>query len=212
MYQEEDYIQLSAIQHYVFCKRQCALIHVEGQWAENLFTTKGKLLHERVDSGEDETRGNRRIVRSLNIYSKRLGLSGRADVVEFITSNNSEIPFPIEYKSGKPKKDISDLAQLCAQALCLEEMLNVPVEYAAVFYGKPRKRMQVELTPELRTQTENIILDIHHMIEKRYVPKAKYEKKCDFCSLKYTCMPQTTGEKKLHNYIKGVFQPDEETS
>lgn len=212
MYTEEDYIQLSSIQHYVFCPRQCGLIHVEGLWAENTFTTKGKILHERVDTGEDETRMDRRIVRGLNIYSKRLGLSGRADVVEFITSNNEVVPFPVEYKSGKPKDNISDLAQLCAQALCLEEMLNTPVAQAAVFYGKPRKRLQVTLSPELRAATENIIHEIHQMIETRDVPRARYEKKCDFCSLQDQCMPRTTGSKKLENYIRGIFTTDEETS
>lgn len=212
MYPEEDYIQLSSIQHYVFCPRQCGLIHVEGLWAENRFTTKGKIMHERADAGEDESRVDRRIVRGLNIFSKRLGLSGRADVVEFIHTEESTVPFPVEYKSGKPKENISDLAQLCAQALCLEEMLNVPVTDAAVFYGKPRKRLPVTLTPELRADTEKIIHTIHRMIETRDVPKARYEKKCDFCSLQDQCMPRTTGSKKLENYIRGIFTADEETS
>ena len=134
MYSEEDYIQLSAIQHYIFCQRQCALIHVHGLWAENVFTARGKVMHEKADSGEDETRGDIRIVRSLNIYSRRLGLSGRADVVEFHGKDDRAIPYPIEYKSGQPKHDICDMAQLCAQALCIEEMTNFPVHEAAIFY------------------------------------------------------------------------------
>jgi CRISPR-associated exonuclease Cas4 len=211
-YSEEDYIQLSSIQHYVFCPRQCGLIHVEGLWAENIFTTKGRLMHERVDNGEDESRGDLKIVRGLNIFSKRLGLSGRADVVEFLKDGKNTVPYPVEYKSGKPKNNISDLAQLCAQALCLEEMLNVPVTEAAVFYGKPRKRQVVELSNDLRKETEGIIETIHDMIRRSAVPTAKYEKKCDSCSLTDTCMPATTGQRKLDNYIRRLFTADEETS
>ena len=211
MYSEEDYIQLSSIQHYVFCQRQCGLIHVEGVWSENVFTTKGKIMHERADSGDDESRGDIRIVRGLNIYSKRLGISGRADVVEFIKKGQETIPYPVEYKLGKPKSNISDLAQLCAQALCLEEMLRAPVTEAAIFYGKPRKRLVVQLSPELRLKTEKIISDIHKMVKDSRVPSARYEKKCDSCSLKDTCMPKTTGQKKLENYIRGLFSADEET-
>ena len=145
MYSEDDYIQLSAIQHYVFCPRQCALIHVQGIWDENMFTAKGKVMHEKVDSGEDESRGEKQILRSLNVYSKRLGLSGRCDVVEMFSRVDDTTPYPVEYKSGKPKNDISDMAQLCAQALCLEEMMNIPVRKAAIFYGKPRRRLEVEI-------------------------------------------------------------------
>jgi CRISPR-associated exonuclease Cas4 len=212
MHSEEDYISLSSINHYVFCKRRCGLIHVEGQWAENIFTTKGKLMHERVDNGEDESRGDLKVVRGLNIFSKRLGLSGRADVVEFLKDRKNTVPYPVEYKSGKPKNNISDLAQLCAQALCLEEMLNVPVREAAIFYGKPRKRLVVELSNDLRQQTEKIIETIHEMIRRSTVPTAKYEKNCDSCSLLDSCMPATTGERKLDNYIRRLFTADEETS
>lgn len=211
MYPENDYIQLSAIQHYVFCPRQCALIHVHGIWQENLFTAKGKILHEKVDSGEDESRGDKTITRSLNIYSKRLGLSGRCDVVEITEKNNEIKPYPVEYKSGKPKNNISDMAQLCAQALCLEEMLKVPVPEAAIFYGRPRRRELIEIDSHLRKQTEEIILHIHSMIENRIVPEAKYEKKCDTCSLNNICMPKT-GHKKVKKYIEELYKQNEETS
>lgn len=210
MYPEEDWIQLSAIQHYIFCRRQCALIHVDGLWDENAFTARGKILHERVDSGEDETRHDSRTVRSLNIYSKRLGLSGRADVVEFVKTGTVVKPFPVEYKSGQPKRNISDLAQLCAQALCLEEMLSVPVREGAVYYGKPRRRLPVEIDDDLRKDTETIILAIHDMIKKKHVPHAKYEKKCDSCSLNDFCMPGIPG-RRIDNYIRGLYQTDEET-
>lgn len=211
MYSEEDYIQLSAIQHYVFCPRQCALIYVEGIWAENLFTARGEILHKRVDSEEDEMRGNKYITRGLNVYSKRLGLSGRADVVEFTDTGEKVVPYPVEYKSGKPKFDISDSAQLCAQALCLEEMLGVSIGKAAIFYGKPRKRLEVELTQELRKSTEDIIVKIHEMVQIRFVPKASYNPKCEFCSIVDECMPKVRS-RKLSKYIKELSSPYEETS
>lgn len=211
MYSEEDYIQLSSIQHYVFCPRQCGLIHVEGIWAENLFTARGKIFHEKVDSGDDEMRGEKYITRGLNVYSRRLGLSGRADVVEFTESGEKIVPYPVEYKSGKPKLDISDTAQLCAQALCLEEMLGVPVITAAVFYGKPRRRLEVELTDELRRSTEEIIVKIHEMVQQKIVPKAPYGPKCDACSIFEECMPKA-GTRKLTGYIKELFSEYEETS
>jgi CRISPR-associated exonuclease Cas4 len=211
MYSEDNYIQLSAIQHYVFCPRQCALIHVHGIWQENLFTAKGKILHEKVDSGENESRGEKIITRSLNIYSKRLGLSGRCDVVEITEKNNKITPYPVEYKSGKPKNNISDMAQLCAQALCLEEMMGVPVPEAAIFYGRPRRRELIEIDNHLRNQTREIIHHIHSMIENRIVPEAKYGKKCDTCSLNSTCMPKT-GHKKVKKYIEELYKQNEETS
>ncbi len=211
MFSEDDYIQLSAIQHYVFCPRQCGLIHVEGIWSENLFTARGKILHQKVDSGEDELRGEKHITRGLNVFSKRLGLSGRADVVEFTESGEKIVPYPVEYKAGKPKLDISDIAQLCAQALCLEEMLGVQVRKAAVFYGKPRRRLEVELTDELRRSTEEIIMKVHEMMQKRIVPKASYSPKCDACSIVDECMPGI-GARKLSDYIKELFSPYEATS
>ena len=210
MYTEEEYIQLSSVQHYVFCPRQCGLIHVEGLWADNIFTARGRILHERVDSGEDETRGDLRVVRGLNVYSRRLGLSGKADVVEFHTENGVQVPFPVEYKSGKPKNNISDLAQVCAQALCLEEMTLIPVGEAAIYYGKPRRRLVVELDDSLRKQTEEVIAAVHSMIESRNVPMARKEKKCESCSINNFCMPGV-GNKRLSTYIEELFNAYEET-
>jgi CRISPR-associated exonuclease Cas4 len=210
MYTEEDYIQLSSIQHYIFCPRQCGLIHVDALWSENLFTARGRIMHEKADSGEDESRGDKSIVRSLNVYSRRLGVSGRCDVVEMNESGARIIPYPVEYKSGKPKMDISDMAQLCAQALCLEEMMNVPIREAAIFYGKPRRRLQVEIDDDLRRDTESIIHSIHLMIKERRVPAAVYTKKCDSCSLADMCMPKVkTG--RLKSYIEELYTIHEET-
>ncbi|MFA5518099.1 MAG: CRISPR-associated protein Cas4 [Spirochaetota bacterium] len=210
MYTEEDYIQLSAIQHYVFCPRQCALIHVQGIWNENIFTAKGRILHEKVDSGEDELRGDKLILRSLNVYSKRLGLSGRCDVVEMLDKGKYSTPYPVEYKSGKPKNNISDMAQLCAQSLCLEEMLNVPIKKAAIFYGKPRRRLEVNIDDNLRRSTEEIIKAVHKMISKKLTPSGKYESKCTSCSLHDVCMPKVTS-KKLKFYIEELYRENEET-
>lgn len=174
-----------------------------------MFTAKGKIMHEKVDSGEDESRGDKQIIRSLNIYSRRLGLSGRCDVVEMLGREDS-VPYPVEYKSGKPKNDISDMAQLCAQALCLEEMMNVPIKKAALFYGKPRRRLEVEVDDELRRATEDIIKSIHEIVTEKIIPDAKYGPKCDSCSLHDACMPEITA-KKLNSYIEELYKEDEET-
>ena len=167
-------------------------------------------MHEKVDSGEDESRGEKQILRSLNVYSKRLGLSGRCDVVEMFSRVDDTTPYPVEYKSGKPKNDISDMAQLCAQALCLEEMMNIPVRKAAIFYGKPRRRLEVEIDDELRTATEDIINSIHRLLTEKIIPPARYDSKCASCSLHDACMPEITS-RKLNSYIKELYKEDEET-
>lgn len=208
MFSEDDYIMISALSHYVFCPRRCALIHVEGIWAENTFTARGKVLHERVDTGEDESRGDVRITRGLNIYSRRLGLSGKADVVEFHEVNGVDIPYPVEYKSGQPKQDICDLAQVCAQALCLEEMTLSPVRQAAIYYGRPRRRLAVDLDDALRRETERVIAAVHEMVKSRIVPPARKEKKCAACSLYDQCMPGLGG-RKIDTYIKELYEDHE---
>jgi CRISPR-associated exonuclease Cas4 len=211
MYSEEDYIQLSSLQHYMFCPRQCGLIHVAGIWEENRLTARGRVLHERVDSGEEETRGPDHIVRSLNIYSREYGLSGRADVVEFKNERGIVVPYPVEYKSGKPKPDSRDTVQLCAQAMCLEEMLGVTITEASLYYGKTRHRLKIDLTEELRTSTVRAIEAVHEMITKRTVPEARYGKKCGMCSLYDSCMPKL-GVKKMSQYMRGLFESSEASS
>ncbi len=168
-------------------------------------------MHEKVDSGEDESRGDKQILRSLNIYSRRLGLSGRCDVVEMQGRGDDATPYPVEYKSGKPKNDISDMAQLCAQSLCLEEMMNVPVRKAAIFYGKPRRRLEVEIDDDLRSSTEEIIKKIHLIIKERIMPDARYESRCDSCSIYDYCLPKS-GSRKLSRYIEELYKDYEETS
>lgn len=166
-------------------------------------------MHEKADSGEDESRGDKQIVRSLNIYSKRLGLSGRCDVVEMRDDGTKITPYPVEYKSGKPKMDISDTAQLCAQTLCLEEMMNISIREAAIFYGKPRRRLPVEIDENLRRETEYIIYSIHKMIKDRQVPVASYMKKCDTCSLNDMCMPKVKSG-RVKSYIEELYKIHEE--
>ncbi|MBP7738200.1 MAG: CRISPR-associated protein Cas4 [Spirochaetes bacterium] len=211
MYTDDDFIQLSSLQHYMFCPRQCGLIHVHGLWEENRFTARGRVLHERVDSGEEETRGSDHVVRSLNIYSREYGLSGRADVVEFKDEQGVMRPFPVEYKSGKPKTDERDLVQLCAQAICLEEMTGVHIPEGALFYGKTRHRVKALMTEELRKITIDAIGAVHDMIRCRSVPAGEYQKKCDTCSLNDECMPKL-GERKIKRFIEGLFITDEASS
>lgn len=190
MFNESDYIMLSALQHFLFCPRQCALIHIEQVWAENRYTAEGKVLHERADSKQSEQQGAVRIVRTLAISSSRLGLSGRADVVEFHADGRV---YPVEYKRGKPKKNRCDEVQLCAQALCLEEMLDLQIDSGALFYGQRKRRKEIEFDLELRALTESTISNTHHMIQGSLTPAAEYEKKCDSCSLYSLCLPKSCG-------------------
>lgn len=203
-YTEYEYFSLSALQHMIFCKRQCALIHVEQLWIENQFTAEGRLLHERVDRGDTSERGRVRIEYSLPLKSNRLGVIGKADVVEFHKLKGGKwMPFPVEYKRGKPKKDNSDKVQLCAQAICLEEMMATKIETGALFYGKTRRRLDVSFTDELRDETLNIAIELHEMLKQGTTPKARYEKKCDSCSFFEICIPKTLQKKrKVSTWIK----------
>ncbi|MEL7498740.1 MAG: CRISPR-associated protein Cas4 [Planctomycetota bacterium] len=188
MYSEQQLLPISALQHLIFCERQCALIHVEQLWAENVLTVEGRQLHEKAHSGNSELRDKTRITRGLWLKSHRLGLIGQADIVEF-QSDQSVVP--IEYKRGKPKKDDSDRIQLCAQALCLEEMLDTIVESGALFYGKRQRRTKISFNDELRSKTHSTSQRLHDMIAQRATPTAQYEKKCDQCSLLNLCMPHS---------------------
>jgi CRISPR-associated exonuclease Cas4 len=220
MFTEDDFIQISALQHYVYCPRQCGLIHVDNAWNENMFTVRGEILHEKVDTNTYETRGTKKAIRGLRIHSNRLGIVGRCDVVEFYeqdpikrfpsSGDKTELKetfniIPVEYKSGEPKNDLSDKVQLCAQVLCLEEMLNAKIKSGAFFYGKIRRRNQIEIDEELRKQTEEIITSVHEIISRKIVPAAKYSEKCRNCSLEDVCMPKAMNEKKLRQYIKELY-------
>jgi CRISPR-associated exonuclease Cas4 len=207
MYNIDDLIQLSALQHFAFCPRQCALIHVEQVWQENRLTAEGRIMHEHVHEEGDESRGDVRIERGASLRSLRLGLIGKADVVEYHRqADGTWQAFPVEYKRGKPKPDHSDKVQLCAQALCLEEMLNVSIPGGALFYGKTRRRLDVEFDDALRRETQNIAELTHELIEAGQTPKPVYAKRCESCSLMGECMPKTIQKKRsVENYIKRML-------
>lgn len=195
-YTEEDLIPISALQHLMFCKRQCALIHIEQLWDENLFTAEGRIMHERVHEADKESRGDVRIERGASLRSLRLGLIGKADVVEFHRVEGDKwLPFPVEYKRGKPKVDESDKVQLCAQAMCLEEMLNVAIPSGAIFYGKTRRRLDVSLDEQLRQETEKAAQAVHELLASGKTPDPTYTKKCERCSLTRQCLPKLIQKK-----------------
>jgi CRISPR-associated exonuclease Cas4 len=199
VYSEDDLLPISALQHLAFCERQCALIHIEQQWAGNRLTVEGDLLHQRVHERETEGRPGLVIARGLRLHSRRLGLSGQADVVEFHSSADGARldgregrwrAYPVEYKRGRPKPDRTDEVQLCAQALCLEEMLATNIGAGAIFYGQPRRRREVAIESGLRAETERLAAQLHQLFESRRTPAAVYEAKCRNCSLLTLCMPE----------------------
>lgn len=195
----DDFVFLSALNHYLYCPRRCALIHIEQLWDENLFTTEGRIMHDKVDTANRESRGNIRIECGVPIRSLKLGLIGKADVVEFHKHGDKWIPFPVEYKRGKPKMDDCDKVQLCAQAICLEEMLNVEINNGDLFYGRTRRREDVVFDRKLRMETEDAAEKVHALIESRSTPKPEYSKKCKKCSLYEQCMPKVS--RKASSYL-----------
>jgi CRISPR-associated exonuclease Cas4 len=211
MFTEDELLPISALQHLIFCERQCALIHIEKNWSENRFTAEGRVMHERVHEAASESRGDVRIVRGLRLRSLQLGLIGVADVVEFqrddegiLLSGRKERwqVFPVEYKRGKPKADRCDEVQLCAQAICLEEMLGCAISSAALFYGKPRRRKDIVLDAGLRLLTKETAARLHDLIRSGSTPPAVYDKKCQSCSLVSLCMPNTTnGCRSVRRYL-----------
>jgi len=216
MFTDSDLLPLSALQHYIYCPRQCALIHLEQQWVENRFTAEGRAQHSRVDRPEHETRDGIRTEYAVLLRSLRLGLIGKADAVEFhlkseISNLKSDIPeknirvFPVEHKRGRPKPTHCDLVQLCAQALCLEETLDVKIGEGAIFYGQPRRRLPVEISSELRKETEQTAAALHQLIQSKKTPPADYDKKkCEACSLLEICMPQK--HSSISDYLKEAIE------
>lgn len=198
---EADLLPLSGLQHIIFCERQCALIHLEQAWRENLFTAEGRVLHERVDTADAEVRGDLRIARGVPLRSLRLGLVGRADVVEFhcVRGKGNGVrfpgtegqwrPFPVEYKRGQRKWIDCDRVQLCAQAMCIEEMLEVPVPSGALYYGQVRRREEVYFKQALRETTEQASRRFHELIASGETPLVYRVPKCRSCSLLDLCIP-----------------------
>ncbi|MDO4265692.1 MAG: CRISPR-associated protein Cas4 [Eubacteriales bacterium] len=213
MYGEDDFLQLSGIQHFAFCRRQWALAYIELQWQENVKTLEGRILHEKAhDISIKEKRGDLIIVRAMPIHSREIGISGECDVVEFHRSEDGisisgrdgkYSVFPIEYKRGSPKSHDADALQLTAQALCLEEMLCCEVAFGYIFYGEIRRRERIEFNPELRQKVKNMFGEMHKYYEQRYTPKVKWKKSCNACSLKDICLPVLNKNISVKEYISG---------
>ena len=216
-YAEEDYLKLSGIQHFVFCRRQWALIHLEQQWAENYRTTDGNIMHRNVhDSEYNESRGDIIITRGMAVASAVLGISGECDVVEFhwdpagVSLNGRDGRYrvvPVEYKRGEPKENDSDIMQLAAQAVCLEEMLCCEIPEGFLFYGETRRRQRVEFTPELRRRLIGITEEMHELIRRGHTPAAKRSRSCNACSLKELCVPALE-KRSASSYIKEMTRGD----
>ena len=219
-YREENYLMLSGIQHFLFCRRQWALIHIEQQWEENYRTVDGSLMHK---NAHDQTLRTRRkdilTVKGMRIHSFSLGISGECDVVEFhqnsngITLTQEEgkwMPYPIEYKRGTKKQDSCDEAQLCAQAMCLEEMLCCDISKGALYYGEERHRQEIMFTPDLRETVRKAVCEMHELYEKGYTPKVKPQKGCNSCSLKNLCVPKVMRNLSVKTYLQKDCQEEAE--
>ena len=216
--QDDELLQLSGLQHFSFCRRQWALIHVENQWNENLRTVEGNLFHSRAhDEKQRERRDGVLILRGLPIVSHTLGLSGQCDVVEFHASPDGIplhgeeglwIPFPVEYKRGAPKENSADQLQLCAQAICLEEMLCCSIPEGALFYGETRRRTKVFFTEELRETVRLTAAEMHQMLRRGHTPKVKPTKSCNACSLKELCLPVLMRKKDVAEYLKAAMEEE----
>ena len=195
MVEDSDLIALSALQHFLFCPRQCALIHVEQVWADNVATAEGQVAHERVHALETEVRRGVRTVTGMPLRCRALGVSGIADVVELHRSGQASWrPYPVEHKKGRPKAHRADEVQLCAQAMALEEMFGGTVPEGALFYGQPRRRSVIAFDAALRALTERVAADTRALLAQGRTPRMAYEKKrCDACSLIEICRPRTTG-------------------
>lgn len=203
MYTEAELLPLSALQHLVFCERQCALIHIEQAWVENQFTAEGRALHERTHSRERENRNDKHTERGMPIRSLELGIAGMADVIEY---NKNHLPYPVEYKRGRPKAKNMDEIQLCAEAMCIEEMLDVHVKEGALFYGKTRRRKTVAFTEDLRNQTVRAAGRLHELIASGITPPPVYTEKCKRCSFLDVCKPKLfSGKRNVEHYIKRML-------
>jgi CRISPR-associated exonuclease Cas4 len=210
VYSEDDYLLLSGIQHFVYCERQWALIHVENQWVENFHTAEGRLLHQRVDDPcFMESRGDIKITRSVPLVSKTLGLYGIADVIELHKDIDNQIGMRfniVEYKRGKPKPDDRDEAQLCAQALCLEEMIGITLNIGYIYYGKIRHRHKVIFDHILRSRVQKLAKRMHQLYIEGKTPPAVISERCNNCSLIETCLPRLgKDEDMVEKYYADIF-------
>lgn len=215
-YSEDDFLQLSGLQHFQFCRRQWALIHIEKQWAENFRTTDGELMHKNAhNSSYHESRGDLVITRGVSVFSSRLGISGQCDVLEYHQSEQGIPikgksglwqPYPVEYKRGSPRDDPADAMQLCAQAMCLENMLCCDIPEGALFYGEPRRRIIIPFSTELRQQVEEALCEMHQLYHRGYTPKVKPTKACNACSLKELCLPKLMKSRSVSQYLSHAME------
>lgn len=215
-YKEEDFLQLSGLQHFKFCRRRWALIHIEHQWAENYRTIDGAILHQNAhDTAFQESRGDRFITRGVSVYSAELGVSGQCDVLEYRQGNTGIPlagkdglwqPYPVEYKRGKPREDTGDTLQLCGQAMCLEAMLCCDIPEGALYYGEIRRRQRVTFTPELRLQVRELLEQMHELYQRGYTPKVRPSKFCNACSLKELCLPKLMKNRSVSAYLKSAME------
>lgn len=211
-YAEDDFLMISGIQHFRFCQRQWALIHIEQAWQDNLLTYDGQLLHTKVDQPEiREKRKDQLIVRSLPVHSRELGLTGICDLVEFTEAEHGVTLFgsskkydvqPVEYKHGHRKYDLSDTLQLLAEAYCLEEMLGCHITTGAIFYGQTRRREKIVFTTELREQLQSTVEEMHRYWQRRTTPKVKTGPWCRSCSLRNICVPELLTKQSVHQYLQ----------
>ena len=218
MYEENDFLLLSGIQHFVFCRRQWALIHVEQQWSDNVRTVEGHLMHNKAhDNSIREKRGNLLISRAMPICPRSMGVSGECDVVEFHRSKNGISlhgedgvyqVIPVEYKRGKPKIGHEDVVQLAAQGMCLEEMLCCEISYGYLYYGETRHREKIEFSQELRAEVCGMFEEMHRYFEQRFTPKVRYSKACNACSLKDICLPVLGKNKSAVDYIQSHLEEE----
>lgn len=214
-YNEEDYLLLSGIQHFQFCRRQWALIHIEQQWEENVKTIEGQYLHQKTDNPfTREKRGKKLIIRAMPVKSKELRITGVCDVVELIQDINGITVFgedekfmvyPVEYKRGKPKKDESDILQLTAQAMCLEEMFVCEISKGFLYYQEIKHRVEVEITNEYKDKVRRVVSEMHDYYKRKYTPKVKTGKFCKSCSLQDICLPNLMSKHSVKSYIDGMI-------
>lgn len=196
---DDELIMISALEHYSYCPRQCALIHVEQSYEENVFTLRGNRAHERVDEATYEQRDDLRVERGVPLWSERLGLVGRADVVEY----HGEVPYPVEYKHGRKRKHQHAEVQLCAQALCLEEMTGRSVPKGALFHTGSHRRQEIDLTDALRQTVEQMVQDVRAMLRGNDVPSPVNDARCRHCSLKPVCLPAPVDNRRRHAWWAG---------
>lgn len=218
-YSEDDYLMISGIQHFKFCRRQWALIHIEQQWAENEHTVIGELMHKKAhDPYITEKRKDTIIARALPVSSRIMGVSGECDIVEFHKCEDgihlnghrgTYSIYPVEYKKGKPKHSEEDILQLTAQAMCLEEMFSTEIAEGAIFYGEIRRRENVIITENLRTEVRQMFQEMHQYFERRYTPKVKVSKACNSCSLKELCMPKLARSGTVKHYLDQILEGTE---